>query len=316
MVSANTPIPAAHNSTSGGRDTKITKRLADALRKREMMVMAGAPAASIDAIEARIARLGGAHLITDQDTPSAETTAATVHPITDAPSAAKGEDRAEEDGLEAIRRLTAARIAVIEAKRARVAALRAALEAAEADLDATLDAAWRSPLGEGIAPLMSAVPDTDPVQPAEPAVEPDTAEPETAVEPDTADDVETSTSPGADDEGNPWAGLAERAAAERAERERADAEAVAVLGEAFGAYEPAQVLAVARGGSARWVRGDDGRWYVAVRETLTVDGRWAEIERRDGSVSVELLSEAVAVTEMGGVWVAVCSVVPDTKVVA
>lgn len=145
MVSASTPIPAAHNSTSGGRDTKITKRLADALRKREMMVMAGAPAASIAAIETRIARLGGAHLIADQP----ETTAATVHPITDAPSAAKGEDRAQEDGLEAIRRLTAARIAVIEAKRARIAALRAALEAAEADLDATLDAAWRSPLGEG-----------------------------------------------------------------------------------------------------------------------------------------------------------------------
>lgn len=300
MVSASTPIPAAHNSTSGGRDTKIAKRLADALRKREMMVMAGAPAASIAAIETRIARLGGAHLIADQDTPSAETTAATVHPITDAPSAAKGEDRAEDGGLEMVRRLTAARIAVIEAKRARVAALRAALEAAEADLDAAVERAITTPLGEGIAPLMSAVPDTD-----EPAVEPEPAEPE------TADDVETSTSPGADDEGSPWAGLAERAAAERAERERADAEAVEVLGEAFAEFEPAQVLAVARGGSARWVRGPGGEWLTAVRETQTLEGRWVEVERRDGSVSVERLSRAVAVGTVQGVVVAVCEVEPD-----
>lgn len=293
MVSASTPIPAAHNSTSGGRDTKITKRLADALRKREMMVMAGAPAASIAAIETRIARLGGAHLIADQP----ETTTATVHPITDAPSAAKGEDRAEDGGLEMVRRLMTARIAVIEAKRERVRALRAALEAAEADLDAAVERAITTPLGEGIAPLLAPAP--------EPAVEPEPAEPE------TADDVETSTSPGADDEGNPWAGLAERAAAERAERERADAEAVAVLGEEFAEFEPAQVLAVARGGSARWVRGDDGAWYVAVRETLTVDGRWAEIERRDGTTSVERLSRAVAVGTVQGVVVAVCEVEPD-----
>lgn len=245
--------------------------------------MAGAPAASIAAIEARIARLGGAHLIADQDTPSAETTA-TVHPITDAPSA-------QENGLEAIRRLTAARIAVIEAKRARVAALRAALEAAEADLDATLDAAWRTPLGEGIAPLMSAVPDTD-----EPAVEavPDT---DPVLPEETPDD--------------PWAGLAERAAAERAERERADAEAVQALGEEFAAYEPVQVLAVAHGGSARWVRGPGGEWLTAVRETQTMEGRWAEIERRDGSVSVERISRAVAVGTVQGVVVAVCEVEPD-----
>lgn len=294
MVATDPTIPAAHNSTSASRPP--TKRLADALRRREMMLMAGAPAASIAAIEARIARLGGAHLITDQ--PDASETTATVHPITDAPSAAKGEDRAQEDGLELVRRLTAARIAVIEAKRARVAALRAALEAAEADLDATVERAATTPLGEGIAPLLAPAPDTDPVQPADD-------------EPDTADDVDVSVSPGADDEGNPWAGLAERAAAERAERERADAEAVQALGEEFAAYEPVQVLAVARGGSARWVRGPGGEWLVAVRETLTMEGRWAEIERRDGTTSVERLSRAVAVSEVAGVVVAVCEVEPD-----
>lgn len=154
-----------------------------------------------------------------------------------------------------------------------------------------------APLGEGIAPLLAPAPDTDPVQPADD-------------EPDTADDVDVSVSPGADAEGNLWAGLAERAAAERAERERADSEAVQALGEEFAAYEPVQVLAVARG-AARWVRGPGGEWLVAVRETLTVEGRWAEVTRRDGTTSVERLSRAVAVSEVAGVVVAVCEVEPD-----
>lgn len=250
----------------------MTKALTAALRKREMMLMAGAPAASIAAIETRIARLGGAHLITDQDTP-----------ITDAPSAAVRAARETEDVVEEIKRLMTARLAVIDAKRAKVEALRAELAAAEADLARTVEVAATAPLIEGVTPLM------------EPA--------------------ETTEQPAADDT-NPFTVARERAEAEARARADRDAEAVAVLGEPFAPYEPAHVLAVAEGAPARWVRGDDGRWLVAARADQVMDGRWVEVQRADGSVSVELLSEAVAVTEMDGVNVAVCSVVPDVIGVA
>ncbi|MGV0655470.1 hypothetical protein ABQE48_16540 [Mycolicibacterium thermoresistibile] len=266
MVTHDITIPEVENTQVRGRDTreasdtsprKPSKALTAALKKRRMMVLAGAGDDALAVIDARIARLGGR-----------------VTPITDA----------VESPAERFARLTTERVEMVEMKRRRVEALRAELAAAEADLEETVQRYITTPLIEDAEqPAVSSSPVEDDAPAEQPAAE------------DT----------------NPFAGLAERAAAERAERETADRRAGAVLGDQFAAYEPAHVLEVARGARPRWVRGDDGAWYVAARADQVMEGRWVEVERVDGSVSVELLSEAFAVTEVGGVAVAVCSVVPD-----
>jgi len=250
----------------------MTKALTSALKKRAMMIRAGASAESLAVIEARIARLGGV-----------------VTPITDAPTAtAKPAKLAAETPDEHLRRLMTARLAVIDAKRARVAALRAELAAAaEADLARTVEVAATTPLIEGVTPLM-----------------------EDADSPAVAEQPADSSSPAAED-ANPFAVARRRADQERAEREAADRRALAVLGEGFAPYEPSHVRAVAEGAPARWVRGDRGEWLVAARADQVMESRWVEVQRADGSVSVELLSGAVVADEVGGVAVAVCSVVPD-----
>lgn len=273
MVTHDIQNPAPETRTSRGRDTstpkasgastrdtsprRMTKALTSALKKRRMMVMAGAGEDALAVIDARIERLGG-----------------TVTPITDA----------VESPAEKFARLTTERVEMVEMKRRRVEALRAELAAAEADLEETVQRYITTPLIE------------DAEQPADSS---SPVEDDAPTEQPTAEDT------------NPFAGLAERAAAERAERETADRRAGAVLGDQFAPYEPAHVLAVAEGAPARWVRGDDGAWYVAARADQVMEGRWVEVERVDGSVSVELLSGAVVADEMGGVAVAVCSVVPD-----
>lgn len=261
-----TSTPKAEGADTSPR--RMTKALTSALKKRRMMVMAGAGEDALAVIDARIERLGGR-----------------VTPITDAvESPAKPAKPAAETPDERLRRLMTARLAVIDAKRARVAALRAELAAAEADLARTVEVAATAPLIEGVTPLIEDAENTE-----QPAVS-------SSPEPVSA---------------NPFAVARRRADQERAEREAADRRALAVLGEGFAPYEPSHVRAVAEGAPARWVRGDDGAWYVAARADQVMESRWVEVERVDGSVSVELLSEAFAVTEMDGVTVAVCSVVPD-----
>lgn len=135
MVTTTSEKTLAGFRTSRGRDTseasgastrdtsprKPSKALTDALRKRRLMVMAGAGDDALAVIDARIARLGGR-----------------VVSITDA----------VESPAEKFARLTTERVEMVEMKRRRVEALRAELAAAEADLEETVQRYVTTPLIE------------------------------------------------------------------------------------------------------------------------------------------------------------------------
>lgn len=109
-----TSTPKAEGADTSPR--KPSRALTDALRKRRMMVMAGAGDDALAVIDARIARLGGGVAV--------------------------------ESPAETFARLTTERVEMVEMKRRRVEALRAELAAAEADLEETVQRYITTPLVE------------------------------------------------------------------------------------------------------------------------------------------------------------------------